>query len=107
MRPLARFRISAHVLTTRPLDSTTDWLKLKPFKLKAIVDTPRDVNQIPTTGHSARKKCSERLLLKDAYWNSNREQRVEKPPFMPRVVGSGSERGYVTGDDRETALPSR
>ena len=49
-------------------------------KLKAIVDTPRDVNQIPTTGHSARKKCSERLLLKDAYWNSNRPKVMKPSP---------------------------
>ena len=31
-----------------------------------MVLTPRAVNQIPTTGHAARKKCSERELLKDA-----------------------------------------
>jgi len=33
-----------------------DWLKLKPFRLKAMVDTPRAVNQMPTTGQAARKK---------------------------------------------------
>jgi hypothetical protein len=44
-----------------------DWLKLNPFRLNAIVLTPRAVNQIPTTGQAARKKCSERELLKDAY----------------------------------------
>jgi len=61
--------MSAQVFNTRPLASTTDWLKLKPFKLKAIVDRPKAVNQIPTTGHAARKKCNERELLNDAYWN--------------------------------------
>jgi hypothetical protein len=43
-------------LITRPSESTTDWLKLKPFKLNAIVETPNAVNQIPTTGQAARKK---------------------------------------------------
>ena len=33
-----------------------DWLKLKPFRLKAMVDTPMDVNQMPTTGQARRKK---------------------------------------------------
>jgi len=33
-----------------------DWLKFKPFKLKAIVLTPSAVNQIPITGQAARKK---------------------------------------------------
>ena len=33
-----------------------DWLKLKPFRLKAMVLTPRAVNQMPTTGQAARKK---------------------------------------------------
>lgn len=37
---------------------------LKPFKLKAIVDKPKAVNQIPTTGQIAKKKCKERELLK-------------------------------------------
>ncbi|MBF5054698.1 hypothetical protein ISO4_03300, partial [Alcanivorax venustensis ISO4] len=36
-----------------------DWLKLKPFKLNAIVLTPKAVNQIPTTGHAAKKKVLE------------------------------------------------
>jgi len=44
-----------------------DWLKLKPLRLNAIVLTPRAVNQMPTTGQAARKKCSERELLKEAY----------------------------------------
>ena len=39
-----------------PLESRMDWLKFKPFKLKAIVLTPRAVNQIPITGQAARKK---------------------------------------------------
>jgi hypothetical protein len=47
-------------------------LKLNPFRLKAIVERPREVNQIPTTGHAARKKCRERELLKDAYWKIRR-----------------------------------
>jgi hypothetical protein len=29
-------------------------LKLKPFKLNAIVLTPKAVNQIPATGHKAK-----------------------------------------------------
>ena len=68
----ARLMISAHVLITRPWESTTDWLKLNPFRLNAIVDRPRDVNQIPITGHAAKKKCRERELLKDAYWKISR-----------------------------------
>ncbi|KAF5790922.1 hypothetical protein HanXRQr2_Chr09g0388791 [Helianthus annuus] len=64
--------ISAQVLITRPWLSTTDWLKLKPFRLKAIVLIPKAVNQIPTTGQAARKKCKERELLKLAYWKINR-----------------------------------
>ena len=31
-------------------------VELKPFRLKAMVDTPRAVNQMPTTGQAARKK---------------------------------------------------
>ena len=59
--------MSAHVLITRPCESTTDWLKLKPFKLNAIVEIPKAVNQIPTTGHAAKQKCKERerSILKD------------------------------------------
>uniref|UniRef100_R7W671 Uncharacterized protein n=1 Tax=Aegilops tauschii TaxID=37682 RepID=R7W671_AEGTA len=49
-----------------------DWLKLKPFRLKAIVLIPKAVNQIPTTGQAAKKKCKERELLKLAYWKINR-----------------------------------
>jgi len=30
---------------------------LNPFKLKAIVETPSAVNQIPITGHPPKKKC--------------------------------------------------
>ena len=44
------------VLITLPCDSTMDWLKLKPFRLNAMVDTPRAVNQIPITGHGRQKK---------------------------------------------------
>jgi hypothetical protein len=43
-------------LITRPCESTTDWLKLKPLRLNAIVATPIAVNQIPTTGHAPKKK---------------------------------------------------
>ena len=42
--------------TTLPEVSTTDWLKLKPFKLKAMVQMPIDVNQTQITGHEAKKK---------------------------------------------------
>ena len=52
----ARFRTSAQVLITLPCDSTMDWLKLKPLRLNAMVLTPRAVNQMPMTGHAARKK---------------------------------------------------
>ena len=55
--------------TLRILD---DWLKLNPLRLNAMVETPRAVNQIPITGHAARKKCRERELLKDAYWKIRR-----------------------------------
>jgi hypothetical protein len=40
--------------------------------LNAIVEIPRAVNQIPTTGQAARKKCRERELLKEAYWKIRR-----------------------------------
>src|SRR4028119_1927842 len=69
---LARLMTSAQVLMTRPCESITDWLKLKPFKLNAIVEIPKEVNQIPTTGHAPNKKCKERLLLKLAYWKIKR-----------------------------------
>jgi hypothetical protein len=48
--------ISAQVLIVRPFESRTDWLKLNPFKLNAIVEIPNDVNQIPITGNAAKKK---------------------------------------------------
>jgi hypothetical protein len=38
----------------------------------SIVEIPRAVNQIPTTGQAARKKCRERELLKEAYWKIRR-----------------------------------
>lgn len=60
---LARLIISAQVFNTRPFESTTDWLKFNPFKLNAIVDNPKAVNQIPITGQAAKKKCNERELL--------------------------------------------
>jgi hypothetical protein len=34
--------------------------------------TPSEVNQIPTTGHAARKKCKSRELLNQAYWKIKR-----------------------------------
>jgi hypothetical protein len=37
------------------LEKTIDWLKLNPFKLNAIVEIPKAVNQIQTTGQAARK----------------------------------------------------
>jgi hypothetical protein len=48
--------MSAQVLMTLPSAAWIDWLKLKPFRLNAIVLTPSAVNQIPTTGQAARKK---------------------------------------------------
>ena len=36
--------------------STTDWLKLNPLRLNAIVQIPIDVNHTQTTGNTARKK---------------------------------------------------
>jgi hypothetical protein len=36
---------------------------LKPFRLKAIVLIPKAVNQIPTTGQAAKKKCKEREIV--------------------------------------------
>jgi hypothetical protein len=96
----ARLMMSAHVLITRPSESMTAWLKsenqdnktiensttkstkspsanscdylLNPLRLKAMVEIPIAVNQIPRTGHNARKKCSARELLKDAYWKMRR-----------------------------------
>ena len=48
-------------------DVLDDWLKLNPFRFKAIVAIPIDVNHMPTTGQTPRKKCKARLLLKEAY----------------------------------------
>ncbi|EGJ33251.1 hypothetical protein LYNGBM3L_38620, partial [Moorena producens 3L] len=33
-----------------------------------MVLMPSAVNQMPITGHAPKKKCKERLLLKEAYW---------------------------------------
>ena len=52
----ALFRTSPHVGTTLPDASTTDWLKLKPLRLNAIVQIPIEVNHTQITGHDARKK---------------------------------------------------
>ena len=68
MSSLARYT-SVASLSGAP---STDWLRFRPFKLKAMVATPIAVNQIPTTGHAARKKCSARELLKEAYWKIRR-----------------------------------
>ena len=43
---------------------------------KSIVLIPKAVNQIPTIGQAARKKCRERELLKLAYWKINRPGRA-------------------------------
>src|SRR5579883_1982011 len=64
---LARFKTSAHVGTGLPWLSRIDSLKLNPFRLKDMVLMPNDANQIPITGHAARKKWSDRELLKEAY----------------------------------------
>jgi hypothetical protein len=47
-------------------------LLTKPFKLKAIVEIPKAVNQIPTTGQIAKKKCKDLELLNEAYWKIKR-----------------------------------
>jgi hypothetical protein len=39
--------------------------------LNAIVEIPKTVNQIQTTGQAARK-CNERELLNEAYWKIKR-----------------------------------
>ena len=65
---LARFSISAQVFMTRPDELTTDWLKLNPFKLNAIVEIPSDVNQIHTTGQIQTIKRDALNLLNETYW---------------------------------------
>ena len=52
----ALLRTSPQVGTTLPDVSTTDWLKLKPLRLNAIVQIPIEVNHTQITGHDARKK---------------------------------------------------
>ena len=52
----ALLRTSPQVGTTLPYASTTDWLKLNPFKLNAIVQIPIEVNHTHITGHDAKKK---------------------------------------------------
>jgi len=68
----ALLRTSPHVGMIFPFTSTTDWLKLKPFKLNAIVQIPIEVNHTQTTGNVARKKCKLLELLKEAYWKIRR-----------------------------------
>ena len=53
---LARLSTSAQVGTTFPEESSIDWLKLKPLRLNAMVETPIEVNHMQTTGKTARKK---------------------------------------------------
>ena len=67
----ALLRTSPHVGTIFPFASTTDWLKLNPFKLNAIVQIPIEVNHTHTTGNTARKKCKLLELLNEAYWKIN------------------------------------
>jgi len=43
-----------------------------PVEGESGVLIPKAVNQIPTTGQAAKKKCKERELLKLAYWKINR-----------------------------------
>ena len=50
-----------------PCVTKMDWLKLNPFKLKAIVAIPIAVNQMQITGHAAKKKCKALELLNDPY----------------------------------------
>jgi len=64
--------MSAKVLIARPFDAKIDWLKLNPLRLNAIVEIPSAVSQIQITGNAAKKKCRDRELLKDPYWNNNR-----------------------------------
>ena len=52
----ALLRTSPQVGTTLPDVSTTDWLKLNPFRLNAIVQIPIEVNHTQITGHDAKKK---------------------------------------------------
>lgn len=68
----ARLIMSAHEEITRALESTILWLKFSPFRLKAIVEIPNDVNQIPITGNTANAKCKERELLNELYCHSRR-----------------------------------
>ena len=53
--------MSAHEEITRAFESTIDWLKFNPLRLKAIVEIPNDVNQIPITGNTANAKCHQGL----------------------------------------------
>jgi hypothetical protein len=87
------------VLITRPSESTTDWLKLKPFKLNAIVLIPIAVIQIPTTGHKAKKKCKAREL-----WVRSSSGSGVASPGVFRVGRSG-EMSPPRPDPREVVLP--
>jgi hypothetical protein len=47
-------------------------LRINYRSVEAVVETPIDVNQIPSTGHEAKKKCKARESLNDAYWKMRR-----------------------------------
>jgi hypothetical protein len=55
------------VFIGHPEASKIDCWKFNPLRLKAMVETPIAVSQIPTTGHAPKKKCKDLELLKDAY----------------------------------------
>ena len=57
----ARFRISCQAETECPRPSSMLWLKLSPFKLKAIVLTPSAVSQMPVTGGDLEPKSQEEV----------------------------------------------
>ena len=58
---------SAYVFKMRPCEAIIDWLKFNLFKLNAIVDRPKAVSQMHTTGQSAKQKCKAFELLNEAY----------------------------------------
>ena len=64
----------AEEINVRPVFPFTSIVGQEEMKLALILNVidPKAVNQIPTTGQAARKKCSERELLKEAYWKIKR-----------------------------------